>query len=77
MLRAYSPPPAYRRVTVEVTTPSGDRVRCRSYQVVMPDPRTPPPSKSFKETLVRGARTVGLPASYVARLAALPDNGRT
>ena len=69
-------PPAYRRVTVEVTTPSGDRVRCRSYQVVMPDPRTPPPSKAFKETLLRGARTAGLPAFYVARLAALPDNGR-
>ncbi len=68
-------PPAYRRVTVEVTTPAGDRVRCRSYQVVTPDPRTPPPSKAFKDTLVRGARTVGLPASYVARLAALPDNG--
>ena len=69
-------PPAYRRVTVEVTTPSGDRVRCRSYQVATPDPRTPPPSKAFKDTLLRGARTVGLPASYVARLAALPDNGR-
>ncbi len=69
-------PPAYRRVTVEVTTPSGDRVRCRSYQVVTPDPRTPPPSRAFKETLVRGARTVGLPASYVARLATIQDNGR-
>lgn len=69
-------PPAYRRVTVEVTTPAGDRVRCRSYQVVAPDPRTPPPSKAFRDTLVRGARTVGLPASYVARLAALPDNGQ-
>lgn len=69
-------PPAYRRVTVEVTTPSGDRVRCRSYQVVAPDPGTPPPSPAFKETLVRGARAVGLPAAYVARLAALPDNGR-
>lgn len=69
-------PPAYRRVTVEVTTPSGDRVRCRSYQVVAPDPRTPPPSKAFKDTLIRGARTVGLPASYVARLAAIEDNGR-
>ncbi|TAK78696.1 MAG: hypothetical protein EPO16_03275, partial [Dehalococcoidia bacterium] len=50
--------------------------RCRSYQVVAPDPRTPPPSKAFRDTLVRGARTVGLPASYVARLAALPDNGQ-
>lgn len=69
-------PPAYRRVTVEVTTPAGDRVRCRSYQVVAPDPRTPPPSRAFRDTLVRGARTVGLPASYVARLAALPDNGQ-
>lgn len=70
-------PPAYRRIVVDVTTPTGDRVRCRSYQVVSPDPRTPPPSKAFKETLVHGARTVGLPATYVAQLAALPDNGRS
>ena len=69
-------PPAYRRMTVEVTTTSGDRVRCRSYQVASPDPRTPPPSKAFKDTLLRGARTVGLPQSYVARLAAIEDNGR-
>jgi GMP synthase-like glutamine amidotransferase/cation transport regulator ChaC len=68
-------PPAYRRVVVDVTTPTGDRVRCRSYQVVSPDPRTPPPSRAFKETLIRGARTVGLPAPYVALLSALPDNG--
>ncbi len=69
-------PPAYRRIMVDVTTPSGDRVRCRSYQVVAPNPRTPAPSKAFKDTLVRGARTVGLPASYVAQLAAIQDNGR-
>ncbi len=68
-------PPAYRRMTVEVTMPSGDRVRCRSYQVAAPDPRTPPPSKAFKDTLLRGARTVGLPPHYVARLAAIEDNG--
>ena len=69
-------PPAYRRVTVEVTTPSGDRVRCRSYQVASPDFGTPPPSKAFKDTLIRGARTVGLPVAYVARLASIEDNGR-
>jgi gamma-glutamylcyclotransferase len=68
-------PPAYGRVTVEVETPAGDRVRCRSYQVVSPDPKGFAPSPAFRETIVRGARAVGLPAEYVARLEALPDNG--
>ena len=70
-------PPAYRRTTVEVTTPAGDVVRCRSYAVVDPDPAGFLPSPPFKRTLVRGARALGLPAAYIARLEALPDNGRT
>lgn len=69
-------PPAYRRLTVEVTTPVGDRVRCRSYQVVTPEPAGFLPSPAYKETILRGARALGLPGEYVARLEALADNGR-
>ena len=68
-------PPAYRRVTVEVTTPAGDLVRCRSYQVVTPDAEGFAPSPAYKETILRGARELGLPRGYVARLEALADNG--
>lgn len=69
-------PPAYRRITVEVTTPAGDVVRCRSYAVVDPDPAGFPPSPAFKQTLLRGARQIGLPEAYIARLEAIPHNGR-
>ena len=69
-------PPAYHRTTFEVTTPAGDVVRCRSYAVVEPDPAGFPPSPAFMRTLLRGARQIGLPEAYIARLTAIPDNGR-
>ena len=69
-------PPAYRRVTIEVTTPAGDVVRCRSYAVAAPDPDGFLPSPGYRDTIVGGARAIGLPEAYVARLAAIPDNGR-
>lgn len=70
-------PPAYQRTTVEVTTPAGDIVRCRSYCVAAPDPDGFLPSPAFKATMLRGARTLGLPEGYIARLEALADNGYT
>jgi gamma-glutamylcyclotransferase len=69
-------PPAYRRITLEVTTSAGDLVRCRSYRVVTPDPQGFLPSPAYKETIVRGARALGLPPDYLARLEAIEDNGR-
>ena len=69
-------PPAYRRITVEVTTLAGDVVRCRAYQVVSPDPAGIPPSPAYKQTILRGAQALGLPATYLARLEAIEDNGR-
>lgn len=68
-------PPAYRRYTVTVETPAGDRVTCRSYRVVAPDLRGIAPSPAYKTTLLRGARACGLPAHYIARLEAITDNG--
>jgi hypothetical protein len=69
-------PPAYRRLNVEVATPAGDLVACRSYQVAAPDLAGHAPSPAYKETLLRGARTLGLPADYIASLEALQHNGR-
>lgn len=69
-------PPAYRRATVPVSTPAGDEVRCRTYTVAAPDPDGFLPSPAYRDAVVRGARAVGLPAAYVARLEAMPDNGR-
>ena len=69
-------PPAYRRVRVEVTTPAGDVVACRSYAVATPDPDGFLPSPAYRDTVVRGARRIGLPDAYIGRLEAIPDNGR-
>ena len=69
-------PPAYRRMTVEVTTPAGDRIRCRTYQVVTPDPVGFLPSPAYRDTILRGAHALGLPATYLARLEATEHNGR-
>lgn len=68
-------PPAYRRLTVEVETAAGDRVRCRTYQVVTPDPAGFDPSPAYRETILSGARALGLPQAYLARLEAIRDNG--
>lgn len=68
-------PPAYRRISVEVSTPAGDVVRCRSYQVVTPHEAGFLPSPAYKDTIVTGARELGLPESYLARLEAIEDNG--
>lgn len=70
-------PPAYERYSVEVTTPAGETLGCRSYRVASPDPVGFAPSRSFKTTVIRGARAAGLPEAYIARLEAIPDNGRT
>jgi len=63
-------------MTVEVTPPAGDRIRCRSYQVVTPDPAGFLPSPAYRDTILRGARALGLPADYLARLEATQHNGR-
>lgn len=68
-------PPAYRRMTVEVVTPAGDRVRCRTYQVVSPDLGGFLPSPAYRETILAGAIEVGLPEPYIAGLRTIRDNG--
>lgn len=68
-------PPAYERISVEVTTPTGDVVRCRSYRVASPDPDGFAPSPAYLDTLLRGARAIALPEAYIARLDAIEHNG--
>jgi gamma-glutamylcyclotransferase (GGCT)/AIG2-like uncharacterized protein YtfP len=68
-------PPAYHRVGVQVETPAGDLVTCRSYEVADPDPDGYLPSPAYRDTILRGARTLALPAAYVATLEAIKHNG--
>lgn len=68
-------PPAYRRYTVTVETAAGDSVTCRTYQVAEPDPGGFDPAPAYKETLLRGARAIGLPQHYIAAIEEIADNG--
>jgi gamma-glutamylcyclotransferase (GGCT)/AIG2-like uncharacterized protein YtfP len=68
-------PPAYRRIVVDLETAAGDRVTCRSYQVVTPDPAGIRPSPAYRETILRGARALALPEPYLRGLEAIEDNG--
>ncbi|KAF0304795.1 Gamma-glutamylcyclotransferase [Amphibalanus amphitrite] len=65
----------YRPVTVTAETPAGERLRCRSYQLVTPPERDRRPSAVYKDVIERGAAENQLPAEYRARLAAIEDNG--
>lgn len=62
----------YNRITVEVRLGGhlGAALRCHTYDAV-PEPGSFVPSADYKETMVRGARTNGLPRHYVERLLAV------
>ena len=68
-------PPAYQRYSVTVTTAAGDQVTCRSYAVADPNIDGFAPSPAYRETLLRGAREIALPADYLAKLETIEDNG--
>jgi len=68
-------PPAYRRLVVDLETAAGDRVACRSYQVVTPEPDGFLPSPAYRDTILRGAQAIGLPEDYQLSLQAIGDNG--
>ena len=68
-------PPAYQRLRVQLETPAGDLITCRSYQVANPHPDGYLPSPAYLDTMLRGARAIGLPQHYIAALEAIEHNG--
>ena len=67
----HASPPRYRRLEVAVVTREGEALDCLAYQVVEPAAEHIAPSEAYLETLLRGARAVGLASSYVERIATL------
>ena len=63
-------PPRYRRIEVAVTTAEGGVVDCLAYQVAEPQAAHIAPSAAYLETMLRGARSAGLPTGYLARIEA-------
>ena len=68
-------PPAYRRIQVALATANDDLVTCRSYEVANPHLDGYLPSPAYLDTMIRGARAIGLPEHYVAALEAIEHNG--
>jgi cation transport regulator ChaC len=65
---------AYRRVQVEVSV-EGDRLAATGYAVIDKEHGVPRPTPEYAALVLDGARERGLPADWVARLAALLDAG--
>jgi gamma-glutamylcyclotransferase len=72
---AHRDPPVYQRLSVDLESPTGDRVNCRSYQVVAPHPAGHRPSPAYRDTILRGARALRLPPGYITGLEAIEVNG--
>jgi gamma-glutamylcyclotransferase (GGCT)/AIG2-like uncharacterized protein YtfP len=70
--KEYAPQGGYRRRTVEVTTPDGERHTAVTYEVVQKEPRELAPKREYVEILIRGARERDLPSEWVEVLEALP-----
>ena len=61
----------YRRLAVEVTRPDGGRIAAFTYGSALSRPERKP-SRRYLGLLLAGARELGLPAEWVARLRAWP-----
>ncbi len=67
-------PQRYFREQVEVEVSAGDRVNCLIYRVTASAvvDTDLAPSATYRDTMLRGADSFHLPATYVARIEALP-----
>jgi len=67
--------PRYKQVEVEVVTPEGKVMNCRSFNLRNPELRDGPPSPQYLRTVLLGAKENHLPEEYVQRLMQVKDNG--
>jgi len=67
--------PRYKQVEVEVVTPEGKVMNCRSFHLRNPELRDGPPSPQYLRTVLLGAKENHLPEEYVQRLMQVKDNG--
>ena len=65
----------YKPIEVQVETPAGDKLTCRSYQLLILNAKDPRPSPHYLDVIKRGARQNGLPAEYLQFLDNIEHNG--
>ena len=67
----------YRPIQVIVETAGGERVNCRSYELLKLSATDLRPSPQYHDVILRGARQNGLPQDYLVRLEAIETNGHS
>lgn len=75
----------YFAKTVEVFTPEGEKIECRTYQQTInppirgPDEELPAerrPSSTYLDCIINGAIECNLPQEYIIQLKKIPHNGQ-
>lgn len=76
----------YKPLSLEVEKDSGEKIICRVYQLVNNPlalsetevrPKERQPSKTYLDTIVRGAKETRLPKTYIDWLTSIENNGNT
>jgi gamma-glutamylcyclotransferase (GGCT)/AIG2-like uncharacterized protein YtfP len=70
--KEYAAQSGYRRRTVEVQTPDGERHNAVTYEVIRKEPRELAPKPEYVQLLQRGAEERGLPKAWIDILEELP-----
>ncbi|CAG9581605.1 unnamed protein product [Danaus chrysippus] len=71
--------------SVEVVTPEGEKLKCRTYQQTINPPLRAPgeelpierrPSSTYMDCIIKGAVECNLPEDYIVKLKKIPHNGQ-
>ncbi len=65
----------YRPLEVTVETPGGDKLTCRTYQLLRLGSEDKRPSPQYLDVIIRGAKQNELPQEYIDWLEKIEHNG--
>ncbi len=65
----------YQPIEVEVTTVSGNQLKCRTYEMLTLTHEDNRPSPQYLSIIIMGAKECGLPKEYIGRLESIDHNG--
>ncbi len=65
----------YKPIEVEVTTVSGSKLKCRTYEMLSLAHEDNQPSPQYLSIIVMGAKECGLPEEYIGKLENIEHNG--
>ena len=65
----------YRPLEVDVESQSGEKFKCRTYQLVNLNADDPRPSPQYLSVVLKGAKQNNLPQYYIDKLSSVEHNG--